>query len=93
MGHRPRPGGPADAGSRVGRRDPGRKPRTTTPARTPDDRPDLVERRFRADRPNRLWVADITYVRTMAGFCYTAFVTDVFERKIVDWATRATMRT
>lgn len=71
----------------------GRKPRTTFPARTPDDRPDLVERRFRADRPNRLWVADITYVRTSAGFCYTAFVTDVFSRRIVGWATRATMRT
>lgn len=71
----------------------GRKPRTTTTARVPDDRPDLVERHFRADRPNRLWVADITYVRTTAGFCYTAFVTDVFDRKIVGWATRATMRT
>lgn len=71
----------------------GRKPRTTTPSRTPDDRPDLVERRFVADRPNRLWVADITYVRTTAGFCYTAFVTDVFSRKIVGWATRTTMRT
>ncbi len=71
----------------------GRKPRTTIPSRTPDDRPDLVERRFVADRPNRLWVADITYVRTTAGFCYTAFVTDVFSRKIVGWATRTTMRT
>ncbi|HIY64729.1 MAG TPA: IS3 family transposase [Candidatus Agrococcus pullicola] len=71
----------------------GRKPRTTTPAAKPDERPDLVERRFRADRPNRLWVADITYVRTTAGFCYTAFVTDVFSRKIAGWATRATMRT
>lgn len=71
----------------------GRKPRTTIPAGVPDDRPDLVERRFRADRPNRLWVADITYVRTSVGFCYTAFVTDVFDRKIVGWATRATMRT
>ena len=59
----------------------------------PDDRPDLVERRFRAERPNRLWVADITYVRNTAGFCYTAFVTDVFSRRIVGWAARATMRT
>ncbi|MFK4763134.1 IS3 family transposase, partial [Microbacterium sp. ZW T5_45] len=71
----------------------GRTPRTTIPSRVPDDRPDLVERRFVADRPNRLWVADITYVRTTAGFCYTAFVTDVFDRKIVGWATRSTMRT
>lgn len=71
----------------------GRKPRTTIPAREPDLRPDLVQRRFVADRPNRLWVADITYVRTTAGFCYTAFVTDVFSRKIVGWSTRSTMRT
>lgn len=71
----------------------GRQPRTTKPATVPDDRPDLVERRFVADRPNRLWVADITYVRTTAGFCYTAFFTDVFSRSIVGWATRATMRT
>jgi len=71
----------------------GRTSRTTIPSRVPDDRPDLVERRFVADRPNRLWGADITYVRTTAGFCYTAFVTDVFDRKIVGWATRSTMRT
>jgi putative transposase len=71
----------------------GRKPRTTMPAAVSDERPDLVERHFRAERPNRLWVADITYVRTTVGFCYTAFVTDVFSRRIVGWATRATMRT
>jgi putative transposase len=71
----------------------GRKPRTTIPSPTPDGRPDLVARRFVADRPGRLWVADITYVRTTAGFCYTAFVTDVFSRKIVGWATRTSMRT
>lgn len=71
----------------------GRRPRTTSPAVVPDERPDLVERCFRAESPNRLWVADITYVRTTAGFCYTAFVTDVFSRRIVGWATRATMRT
>ncbi|MGH3430262.1 MAG: IS3 family transposase [Terriglobales bacterium] len=71
----------------------GRKPRTTQPAQVPDHRPDLVMRNFRACRPNRLWVADITYVRTTSGFCYTAFVTDVFSRRIAGWATRATMRT
>ncbi|NMW76232.1 DDE-type integrase/transposase/recombinase, partial [Mobiluncus mulieris] len=37
------------------------------------------------------WVADITYVRTLSGFVYTAFVTDVYSRKIVGWATRSTM--
>lgn len=71
----------------------GRRPRTTVPAKAPDQRPDLVQRRFRAPAPNRLWVADITYVRTTAGFCYTAFVTDVYSRRIVGWATRSTMRT
>lgn len=71
----------------------GRKPRTTTPAAVPDARPDLVNRQFAATAPNRLWVADIIYVRTTAGFCYTAFVVDVFSRKIAGWATRSTMRT
>lgn len=71
----------------------GRNPITTIPAKTPDYRPDLVNRVFRADRPHRLWVADITYVRTLSGFAYTAFVTDVFSRKIVGVATRASMRT
>lgn len=71
----------------------GRRPRTTTPVAVPDARPDLVNRDFTAVGPNRLWVADITYVRTTAGFCYTAFVIDVFSRKIVGWATRSTLRT
>ena len=56
-------------------------------------RPDLVDRCFKADRPNQLWVADITYVRIHSGFVYTAFVTDVFSRKIVGWATRSSMKT
>lgn len=71
----------------------GRKPRTTTPSSAPDLRPDLVERDFTAPAPNRLWVADITYVRITSGFAYTAFVTDVFSRKIVGWATRSSMTT
>lgn len=71
----------------------GRKPITTRPADTPDERLDLVDRNFTAPAPNRLWVADITYVRTTSGFCYTAFITDVFSRRIVGWATRSTMRT
>lgn len=54
---------------------------------------DLVQRHFVADRPGRLWVADITYVRTWSGFAYTAFVTDVFHRKIVGWATASTLDT
>ncbi len=71
----------------------GRKPLTTKPARTPDVRPDLVQRNFRASAPNRLWVADITYVRTRTGFVYTAFVTDVYSRKIVGWATKSRLTT
>ena len=54
---------------------------------------DLVNRRFRTEAPNRLWVADITFVRTWRGFCYTAFVTDACTKKIVGWAVSATMRT
>lgn len=66
----------------------------TTVSDPADQRPaDLVNRQFRAPAPNRLWVADITYVRTWHGFCYTAFVTDVCTRKIVGWAVATTMRT
>ena len=54
---------------------------------------DLVNRQFRAPAPNRLSVADITFVRTWQGFCYTAFVTDACTRKIVGWAVSTTMRT
>ena len=48
--------------------------------------PDLVDRDFQADGPNRLWVADITYVPTMAGFLYLAVVLDVWSRRVVGWA-------
>jgi transposase InsO family protein len=53
---------------------------------------DLVQRDFTADRPNQLWVADITYVATWAGFVYVAFVTDVFSRKIVGWRVSKSLR-
>lgn len=46
---------------------------------------DLVERRFQAERPNQLWVADLTYVATWVGFVYVTFVVDVFSRSIVGW--------
>jgi putative transposase len=55
--------------------------------------PDLVERRFRAEGPNRLWVADITYLPTWAGFLFLAVVLDVFSRKVVGWAMAAHLRT
>ncbi|APC36906.1 integrase [Nocardiopsis dassonvillei] len=71
----------------------GKSPRTTTPAPGPDMRPDLVERAFTADAPNRLWVADITYIRTFAGWVYAAFVIDVFSRRVVGWQVSRSLRT
>ncbi|HWV27916.1 MAG TPA: IS3 family transposase [Aeromicrobium sp.] len=53
---------------------------------------DLVQRRFTAQGPRRLWVADITYVATWSGFAYVAFVTDVFSRRIVGWNVAATLK-
>jgi transposase InsO family protein len=54
--------------------------------------PDLVEREFHASRPNQLWVADLTYVATWAGFVYVAFVIDVFSRTIVGWRVSSSLR-
>lgn len=71
----------------------GRLPVTIRKPNVPDVRPDLVEREFKALGPNRLWVADITYVRTKAGFVYAAFVTDLFSRRILGWALSDSMRT
>lgn len=63
----------------------GQRKRTSLPGE-PDERPaDLVERNFRAPAPNRLWVADLTYVSTWSGFCYVALIVDVFSRAIVGW--------
>ena len=62
-----------------------KRPRTTLPG-DPADRPaDLLERCFDAYAPNRRWVADITYVLTFAGWVYTAFVMDLFARRILGW--------
>ena len=71
----------------------GRSPITTRKPNVADLRPDLVGREFTASGPNKLWVADITYVRTKKGFVYAAFVTDVFSRRIVGWALSDSMRT
>lgn len=71
----------------------GGSPITTRKPKGPDLRPVLVNREFKAQKPNRLWVADITYVRTRKGFVYTAFVTDVFSRRFVGWALSDSMRT
>ena len=59
--------------------------RTTLPSENGPRPADLVDRKFEAEAPNRLWVADLTYVSTWAGVAYTAFVTDVFSRFIVGW--------
>ena len=55
--------------------------------------PDLVKRRFVADRPNQLWVSDFTYVATWSGFVYAAFIIDVYSRMIVGWRVASTMTT
>jgi putative transposase len=65
----------------------------TTPAKVPDTRPDLVERDFSATRPNQLWVADLTYVRTISGFIYVALLIDVFSRMIVGWQVSRSLQT
>ncbi len=54
---------------------------------------DRVNRQFKAQRPNQLWVSDFTYVSTWQGFIYVAFVIDVFARRIVDWRVSSSMRT
>ena len=72
----------------------GRTPVTTEPAKGTGGRPDPVDGRFEACAPNRLHVADITYVRMANGsFGYTAFVTDVYARRIVGWACAMAMNT
>ena len=55
--------------------------------------PDLVKRCFKATRPNQLWVADISYIPTWAGFLYLAIVLDVFSRRVVGWAMEGHLRT
>jgi putative transposase len=69
------------------------KPKFTTLPGDEADRPrDLVDRRFSAGAPNRLWVADLTYVRTWTGFVYVAFITDVYSRMIVAWQASRSLR-
>ena len=63
----------------------GRTTRTTVPDRATSCPADRVNRRFRAPRPNQLWVSDFTYVATWQGFVYVAFVIDAFARRIVGW--------
>ena len=97
----------ADEGVRVGRKRVARLMRRAglvgvsrrkfcrTTQRDRDDRvaPDLVERQFKAGGPNELWVADITYVPTWAGFLYLAVVLDVWSRRVVGWSMATHLRT
>ncbi|MFF4568003.1 IS3 family transposase [Streptomyces sp. NPDC001435] len=71
----------------------GQRRRTTIAEPTAPRPPDLVDRKFTADRPDQLWVADLTYVRTWSGWVYAAFVLDVFSRTIVGWQAANHMRT
>jgi putative transposase len=74
-----------------------RKARTTTLSsqteRIPAVAPDLVKRNFMPETPNRLWVADITYVRTWEGWLYFAFVLETYSRKIVGWSMANNLKT
>jgi len=71
----------------------GRRTRTTIPAERAGWPPDLVNRDFHAEAPNRLWVVDITYVPvTAGGFAYAAFVIDAFSRMIAGWKVAGHMR-
>ena len=71
----------------------GKVVRTTVPDKALPCPLDRVNRQFRADRPNQLWVSDFTYVSTWQGWLYVAFVIDVFARRIVGWRVSRSMRT
>jgi putative transposase len=71
----------------------GKKFKTTIPDTTAVRPSDLVDRNFTAARPNRLWIADLTYVRTWSGRCYVAFVIDVYSRFIVGWSLATHLKT
>jgi putative transposase len=68
-------------------------PRTTQRRQNARPAPDLVERDFTAEQPDRLWVADITYIPTWAGFLYLAVVLDAFSRRVVGWSMATHLRT
>ena len=70
-----------------------KSPRTTIPRPGPETRPDLVGRAFTASGPNRLWVADITYIKTHSGWVYASFVIDVYSRRVVGWQVATHLRT
>ena len=71
----------------------GKVVKTTVPDKALPCPLDRVNRQFRADRPNQLWVSDFTYVSTWQGWLYVAFVIDVFARRIVGWRVSSSMHT
>ena len=71
----------------------GKTKKTTRSDPTAPRPADLVARAFSASRPNQLWLADFTYVRTWSGFCYAAFVIDCYARMIIGWSLTTHMRT
>jgi putative transposase len=71
----------------------GKPRRTTTPDAAAPRPADLVERDFSAQRPNQLWVADLTYVASWSGFVYVALVVDAFSRFLVGWQASRSLRT
>jgi putative transposase len=77
----------------VGAKRRGKPWRTTKPGPEAARRPDLVQRDFSAEAPNRLWVADISYLRCWQGLVFFAFVLDAFSRMVVGWQLAAHMRT
>lgn len=73
-------------------REKGRRTTQSEGAQTPPPA-DRVERRFTAEAPNRLWVADLTYIKTHAGWVYAAFVLDVFSRRVTGWQVSTRLHT
>ncbi len=71
----------------------GQRRRTTVPEPAAPRPPDLVNRHFVAERPNQLWLADLTYIRIWSGWVYVAFVLDAYSRRIVGWQVATHMRT
>jgi putative transposase len=71
----------------------GKAKRTTIPDKAAPKPADLVMRNFGPLAPDRLWVADFTYVSTWSGWCYTAFVIDAYARRILGWSVATTMTT
>jgi transposase InsO family protein len=71
----------------------GRRIKTTYRGTMAQVAPDLVERNFTSQQPDRLWVADITYVRSREGFIYLAFILDVCTRRVVGWSMATHLKT